>query len=77
MILDIATDPANPTLIGQYISAAAYSEIEVEGTTAYLGDEREGFTILDCSDPANPVRVGNYFSPSVFRQATTSSGWRC
>ncbi len=74
VILDIATDPTNPTLIGQYSSDAEFTEIEVVGTTVYLGDNREGFTILDCSDPANPRRVGNYFSPGWFQQGTLDGG---
>ncbi len=68
VILDVATDPANPQLIGEYSSAAEFGAIEVVGTTVYLGDWREGLIILDCSDPANPVRVGNYLSPREFHQ---------
>ena len=69
VILDVATDPINPQLIGEYSSAADFGAIEVVGTTAYLGDGREGLVILDCSDPANPVRAGGYFSPNNLSQA--------
>ena len=66
VILDIATDPTTPTLLGEYASDANFTDIFVLGTTAYLGDTREGLTIVDCSNPAAPVRTGNYFSPAHF-----------
>ena len=74
VILDIATDPTSPTLIGEYSSDEWFGEIQVVGTTAYLGGSREGFTIVDCSDPANPVRVGNYLSHSKLQQAALDNG---
>ncbi len=66
VILDIATDPTAPALLGKYVSDATFTDIFVLGTTAYLGDTREGLTIVDCSNPAIPRRAGNYFSPAAF-----------
>ncbi len=74
VILDIATDPTTPTLMGEYRSDAAFSEIVVLGTTAYLGGTRQGLTIVDCSNPVSPARVGNYFSPSAFSQGSLDDG---
>ncbi len=68
-IFDIATNPAAPTLLGEYWSVGSATNVTVVGTTAYLCDEREGLLILDCSDPAHPGRLGGYHSPAMFHQA--------
>ncbi len=68
VVLDIATDPANPTVVGTFKTHASVQGVEVVGNRAYLHDAGEGLILLDVSDPTNPVRLGNYHSPATLRQ---------
>lgn len=67
MILDIATDPTDPTLVNTFQTYGCVCGIEVVGTRAYVMDDGEGVIILDLSDPVNPVRLGNWHSPAEFQ----------
>ncbi len=67
-VFDVATNPANPTLISTFKTHGNVQGVEVVGNRAYLHDDGEGIIILDITDPANPVRLGNYHSPSTLRQ---------
>ena len=68
VVFDIATDPANPTVVSTFKTHGDVRGVEVVGNRAYLHDAGEGLIILDVSDPTNPVRLGNYHSPAVLRQ---------
>ena len=68
VILDVATDPANPTLVSTFDTHASVHGVRIFGTTAYLLDAGEGLVILDVSDPAKPVRLGGYYSPAYLRK---------
>ncbi len=67
-VFDIATDPANPTIISTFKTHGNVSGVEVFGNRAYLHDDGEGLIILNITDPHNPVRLGNYHSPALLRQ---------
>lgn len=72
IVFDIATDPANPTVVGTFKTHGSVQGVEVVGDRAYLHDAGEGLIILDVSDPTKPVRLGNYHSPAVLRQMAKS-----
>ena len=67
-IIDVATDPANPTLVNTYQTHGAVTGVRVVGSRAYVMDEGEGLIILDLSVPDAPVRAGGWFSPAELRQ---------
>ncbi|MCG8346165.1 MAG: hypothetical protein MI924_00110, partial [Chloroflexales bacterium] len=62
-ILDIA-DPANPTRVGSFNSAA---DIAATETYVYARDKSGALHILNCSDPTNPVIAGSYAMPGFIR----------
>ena len=68
VVFDIATDPANPTVVSTFKTHGDVQGVEVVGDRAYLLDAGEGLIILDVSDPTEPVRLGNYHSPAGLRQ---------
>ena len=72
VIYDIATDPANPTVVSTFKTHGDVQDVEVVGNRAYLHDAGEGLIILDVTDPTKPVRLGNYHSPAVLRQMAKS-----
>ncbi len=72
VVFDIATDPANPTVVSTFKTHGDVQGVEVVGDRAYLHDAGEGLIILDVSDPTKPVRLGNYHSPAVLRQMAKS-----
>ena len=67
-ILDVGTDPFNPTLAGTLKWHAAINGVEIFGSRAYVMDEGEGLIILDISDPITPVRLGNWHCPAELQQ---------
>ena len=68
IILDITTDPSNPTIVGSFDTHGFARRISVIGERAYLSDDGEGLIILDVSDPTEPVRLGGYYSPTELRK---------
>ncbi len=68
IILDITTDPANPTIVGSFDTHGFARRISVIGERAYLSDDGEGLIILDVSDPTEPVQLGGYYSPTYLRK---------
>ena len=67
-IIDVATDPSNPTRVSTYQTHGAVAGVEVFGARAYVMDRGEGLIILDLTVPDNPVRVGGWYSPAELRQ---------
>ena len=67
-IIDVASDPSNPTLISTYETHASIYGVKVFGTTAHLFDAGQGLVILDVLDPVNPVVLGKYHSPAYLRK---------
>ncbi len=57
-IMDIATDPANPTEIAAFNTVDNTLDVVVTGTRAHLADDRDGVRIIDISDPLNMVELG-------------------
>ncbi len=68
IILDITTDPSNPTIVGSFDTHGFARRISVIGERAYLSDDGEGLIILDVSDPTGPARIGGYYSPTDLRK---------
>ncbi len=68
IILDITTDPSNPTIVGSFDTHGLVRHVSVIGERAYLSDDGEGLIILDVSDPTAPVQLGGYHSPSYLRK---------
>lgn len=66
-ILDVATDPANPTLLGTYNTHGSLSGVQTQADgTLLLHDAGEGLIIADASDPSDIRRIGGYYSPEGF-----------
>lgn len=63
VILDVS-DPANPTLLGTYITGTSITSLQVDGNRVYLGDAdptghgERSLHIVDVSNPARPVTLG-------------------
>ncbi len=71
VFLDVATDPAVPSVVDTYSTHGSIRGVEVVGTRAYVMDGGEGLIILDISGVGvrgEPVRLGNWHSPAEFRQ---------
>ncbi len=67
VIIDVATDPINPALLGSVTTRGGVHGVTVSGTTAYLADTGQGLVAVDVTDPANPAAVGNWYSPASTR----------
>lgn len=66
IILDVATDPLNPTEIGVFDNWYVHDGY-VLGDTMYLAHISDGFiSIVDISDRANPVLLGTKDTPNNF-----------
>ncbi len=59
MVMDIS-DPANPSLLGQYISPVMTNDLEVRGNNAFVSCWWDGIRIVNFDDPANPVLVSHF-----------------
>lgn len=58
-IIDIATDPENPVVIGRYTSSYVH-DLAVQDGLAHLGEiSSDRYRILDVSDPSNPTVLGS------------------
>ena len=66
IILDIVTDPMNPTEVGVYDDWYVHDGY-VRNDTMYLGHIFEGtMSMVDVTDNANPILLGTQFSPTTF-----------
>lgn len=66
IILDIATDPMNPTELGRYNDYYMH-DIFVRGDTLWGGAIDDGFfVVVDVSDPTNCVTMAAQNTPSTF-----------
>jgi hypothetical protein len=58
MVMDI-TDPANPSLLGQYNSPVMTNDLEVRDNLAYVSCWWDGVRIVNIQDPAAPALVAH------------------
>jgi len=58
MVMDVS-DPAQPGLIGQYMSPVMTNDLEVRDHYAFVACWWDGFRVVDFQDPANPVLVAH------------------
>ena len=66
IILDLFTDPMNPTEVGVFDNWYVHDGY-VANDTMYLGHILDGFlSIVDVVDKANPIVLGTQFTPSTF-----------
>lgn len=66
LILDIATDPMNPTIVGSFDNWYVHDGY-VRDNIMYLAHIYEGFfSLVDITDVANPVLLGTKTTPSTF-----------
>lgn len=66
IILDLNTDPMNPTEVGTFDDWYVHDGY-VRGDTMYLAHIYEGFfSMVDISDKSNPVLLGTQVTPSSF-----------
>lgn len=66
IILDLNTDPMNPTEVGTFDDWYVHDGF-VRGDTMYLAHIYEGFfSLVDVSDKSNPVLLGTQVTPSSF-----------
>ena len=68
VVVDVNTNPANPTVVGTFRTHGTVRGVEVVGDRAYLSDDGEGLIILDISGGDSPVRLGSWHSPSELRK---------
>lgn len=63
-IIDISTNPHNPTEVGFIPGAnSTWRDLKVHDTYCYVTNETDGgLDIIDLSDPFNPVKVGAYIA---------------
>jgi len=75
IILDVATDPMNPTEVGVFDDWYVHDGF-AENDTMYLGHITDGFfSVVDVQDRANPVLLGTHATPSNFsHNVWTSDG---
>ncbi len=66
IMLDLTTDPINPTEVGEVDDWYAHDGM-VQGDTLYMGHINDGhLSIWDVSDKANPVLLGQQVTPGNF-----------
>jgi hypothetical protein len=53
-------DPANPSLVGTYVSTGDVTSVMASGNYAYLADEVADIVIINVTDPAAPTFVSDY-----------------
>ncbi|NCS13509.1 MAG: hypothetical protein GPJ08_21625, partial [Microcystis aeruginosa G13-09] len=58
-IIDIS-NPAAPTLKGNYDTSGSAWDVQIVGNYAYVADSGSGLQIIDISNPAAPTLKGNY-----------------
>ncbi|NCT46097.1 MAG: endo-1,3-1,4-beta-glycanase ExsH, partial [Microcystis aeruginosa G11-09] len=58
-IIDIS-NPATPTLKGNYDISSYAQDVQIVGNYAYVADGNSGLQIIDISNPAAPTLKGNY-----------------
>ncbi|NCQ76618.1 MAG: hypothetical protein GPI98_24790, partial [Microcystis aeruginosa W13-13] len=58
-IIDIS-NPAAPTLKGNYDTSGSAYDVQIVGNYAYVADEYSGLQIIDISNPVAPTLKGNY-----------------
>jgi choice-of-anchor B domain-containing protein len=64
IILDLNSQPTNPTVVGQYTSAYVH-DCYVENNIMYTGEIGIGkFAVVDVSNKANPVILAKYDTPA-------------
>lgn len=68
VILDVATDPGQPTLLGSHRTHGSVRGVVADGDIAYLFDQGEGLVVMDVSDPNAVTRIGGYHSPAEIVQ---------
>ncbi len=64
--LDI-TNPASPTIVGEYIVTNRINDIVIRGSLAYVA-MAEGLVIMDISDPTDPQQLGELFLSGIPQQ---------
>ena len=70
VIMDVATDPWHPTILGTFNTTYVH-DVYVRGGLAYAGEINDGLLdIIDVSDPANPTSIGSTTYPGAFTHNT-------
>ncbi len=73
LLLDVS-DPANPTLLGDYASDSYLETAVIVGATAFLTAGTGGLEVVDVTNPAAPVRIGQYVTPGVAKGIVVQNG---
>ncbi len=63
-IIDIS-NPAAPTLKGNYYTSDYAFGVQVVGNYAYVAEGKSGLQIIDISNPAAPTLKGNYYTSGI------------
>jgi hypothetical protein len=61
-ILNVS-NPAAPTLLGQYNSSGSSRGVIVQGNRAYVADDTAGLLVIDVTTSSSPALLGTYNSP--------------
>ncbi|TND08497.1 MAG: hypothetical protein FD123_2293 [Bacteroidetes bacterium] len=71
LILDLNTDPYNPTYVGQYSANGYVHDGYVDNDTLYAGHIYTGnFCIVDCTNKTAPVVLATQGTPTAFTHNT-------
>jgi len=74
-IVDVVTDPTNPTLVSRYSLTHSYAEnIALAGNRVVLSQSHEGIEIIDISDPANPSTLATNDTGTAWAVELSSDG---
>ena len=74
LVIVDATDPANPTVLGQVVTGGQASGVVVEGDIAYVAAGSAGLVVVDVSDLTNPTVIGKTEMPGSAIRVDYSDG---
>ncbi len=82
LVIFDATDPTNPTFVGNIKTHGTVSGVRAAGDRLYMLDDGEGLLIADNTDRVNPAIIGNYYLPALLGRMAkdgdllyVSDGW--
>ncbi|MCH7761706.1 T9SS type A sorting domain-containing protein [candidate division TA06 bacterium] len=72
IILDVLTNPNNPTIVGRFNPGDEIKDVKVQGNKAYLASDLTGMRVVDISNPMNPIEDTLYDSLGGVHNVTVS-----
>lgn len=63
-VFDVATNPAQPALLGAYKGNGSVRGVLADESAVYLFERGEGLMVMDAGNPAALTKIGGYHSPA-------------